>query len=272
MTHRYFSRQTNNCLWSQVRDLFLHASTLKDEVQVVLPDRAIQAVRNQNIFISDLEDTPCWTANANGKFSLSSTWNVVRQIHLILSLTRSIWHKSLPRHISVFMWRLFLFRLPIVDGLQKEGIQLASNCSCCAMGNVETFDHVFLHNPVASSVWAKFHQACGVPMNLVSIQQVCSAWWSNPKTSIIHTILPSLILWELWRHRNRATYDSIISPTQVLTSSIRRELQSILTAANYSSSYSNFWTLPLHAVRVGKKKQISIRPVQWPKPQMVCLN
>lgn len=55
-----------------------------------------------------------------------------------------MWHRTLPRQISIFLWKLFLLRLPLDEGLWEKRVQLASISACCPSGNVESFNHVFM--------------------------------------------------------------------------------------------------------------------------------
>lgn len=125
----------------QVRELFNASSNLSPGAKAVLRVQAAQAVCNQNLFLSDSADLPCWTVNSNGLFSLSSAWNLIREPRPLMLSAKHIWQKLLPKQISLFLWKLFLLRLPIDEGLWSKGIHLASKCSCCLSGpiNIKPF-------------------------------------------------------------------------------------------------------------------------------------
>lgn len=129
-------RQPPNSSIQFVRDIFdvdqaVSASTMDD-----LGPRAVHAIEHNSISLSDTLDIPCWSRSSNGSFSLSVAWQLVRKAHPTLSSSSFIWHRHLPKKVSIFMWRLFLFRLLLDKSLWRKGVQLASNCACCHTSNI----------------------------------------------------------------------------------------------------------------------------------------
>lgn len=131
-----------------------------------------------------------------GSFTLKSVFDLMRDASSAMLTTKFIWHSLLPRQMSIFLWRLFIKRLPLDEGLWKKGYSLASRCCCCLQYDMETFTHVFLTSEIASHVWTYFHGRLGVPMRDYSIRHRCMSWWLH-SDSIIYFLLPSLILWPL---------------------------------------------------------------------------
>lgn len=110
------------CNLSTVKDLFDSSLQIRAEARAALPSSAVHAIIDQAISLTAKNDLPCWTVTSNGSFSLSSAWHMVRKLNPILFTAKSVWHKLLPRQISLFLWRLLQQRLPIDEALRLKGI------------------------------------------------------------------------------------------------------------------------------------------------------
>lgn len=199
-----------NCSLNSVKELFQKPYELSNAAASVLPESVRKAFSNQSIFLSQNEDSICWTVNSNGLFSITSAWNMVLQQNAYVASAKFVWHKLLPKQISLFLWKLCKSRLPIAEGLWKKGIQLAEKSFCRFTGNVETFNHVFLTSTVASAVWSQLCRTYAVKMNVNSVQQASFSWWFSTKVSLSHILIPSITMWELWKHRNCGAFEHTI--------------------------------------------------------------
>lgn len=118
--------------------------------------------------------------------------------------------------------------MPLAEGLQRKGIHMASRCASCNQ-NVENFEHVFISCDISSSVWSHFHGIFGLLLRTYTIQQRCYEWWLG-SSSIIYTLLPSLILWNIWKSRNKAVYEDNFLPVRSIIAAIYSELHNYLSA------------------------------------------
>lgn len=209
------------------------------------PPSAIDDILKQPILLDDSDNRPCWMGNSNGGFFLSSAWAIVHTPHQLLHSAKFIWHKFLPGKISIFMWRLFLFKLPLDEGLWKKGFQLAYGCLCV--------QHELL-------VWTTCQSMFGLPILGSTIHECCSAGWFD-SSSIVHALLPLLILWHLWKSRNQAVLDSTMRSAPSILTDVQSELHSILLALGYFVPVSS-----MGVASFNKRKQANIRAVQWFKP------
>lgn len=164
------------CNLEHVKELFDSSVQLNSAALTYLSLAVIQVIKDQGIIISNKVDIPCWTASSNGKFSISSAWQTIRTVRPTSLSAKYIWHRFLPKHISVFIWRLFQHRIPIDEALWSKGIQLASKCACCSTGHMETFLHIFLESNTAAAIWDHFSREYAIPSHCHSIQQVCMSW------------------------------------------------------------------------------------------------
>lgn len=252
-----------------VRELFNGSGSLSSTAKDVLPFHAIQAITQQSISLSNVGGKPYWTCTSNGEFSVSSAWAISRSSLPTMMSTKFIWHKLLPRHISVFMWRLFLRKLPIDEGLWCKGIQLASKYSCCSSMSMETFSHVFISSHAALSTWNFCQMVHRLAILGTSVQQRCTAVWFGSK-SIVHTLFPSLVLWHLWKYRNHALFEGSILTASSIAASVQSDLHCILLTANFIGIKATAGAFSSY----GKRKVISIQAVHWDRPScgLVKLN
>lgn len=136
-----------------------------------------------------------------------------------------IWYKHIPRHISVFMWKLWQSKLPLDEGLLQKGFSLASKCVCCIDNGMETFSHVFLTSPIALQVWISLSMDCGIKTTQSTLQQACFSWWLQGSNSSPHLyIIPSLIMWELWKERKNILFEGKHNTAIDITRGIKREM------------------------------------------------
>lgn len=222
-----------------------------------MPRNAAQVIIEQYISLSALDDQAIWSSPSNGLFPLRSAREVVRAAKPNLFSSKYVWHKFLPNHIGVFMWRLLLHKLPIDEALWKKNIQLASKCACCIRPSIETFEHVFISNPLAAAVWNFCENTFNLYIQGTSIQQRCFAGWTT-SFSVIYALLPSLALWHIWKNRNSAVFEVAPKSAHLIISAVHSNLHDILIADGFHgisicgvvSSYASH-------------KKASIRAVSW---------
>jgi hypothetical protein len=65
-----------------------------------------------------------------------------------------LWLKAVPLKVNLFVWRLFLNRLPTKDNLFRRGAIEAAQLSCAALcGELEDRDHLFFWCDVYERIW-----------------------------------------------------------------------------------------------------------------------
>ncbi|GAU41584.1 hypothetical protein TSUD_271930 [Trifolium subterraneum] len=76
-----------------------------------------------NIFLQvDEVDRWVWKLHSSQSYSVKSAYSYLSASETIISdsFDRFLWLKSVPLKVNIFVWRLFLNRLPIKDNLQKR--------------------------------------------------------------------------------------------------------------------------------------------------------
>ncbi|GAA0157951.1 hypothetical protein LIER_15100 [Lithospermum erythrorhizon] len=166
--------------------------------------------RVKEVFIDQGKpDLLLWKSSKDGQFSFKSTYEAVREQRHPSSLYSVIWHQNIPKKMSFVAWRLLNGWLPVDEVMSKKGIVLASKCMCCAQ--MKTLNHVFFTNPIAQQLWSHFASLVGIKSNNIqSIQQLLRIWSLSVNTvGHIKQVIPIVILWAIWKARNKAKHMAI---------------------------------------------------------------
>ncbi|XP_071906033.1 uncharacterized protein [Coffea arabica] len=179
----------------------------------VLP-RSVVNVISQTIVDPTLKDELVWAPSADGRFTVSSAWELIRQRRNRSLVWRGIWCPLLPLKMSYLVWRILGDFLPLDDMLRGRGISLASKCNCCGVA-AESSQHIFVQGRLASTVWRHFFLACGIPWRSFScVSSLLVVWIQSSGTGRldhIRCVIPVVVLWFLWRSRNDARFGNIPS-------------------------------------------------------------
>jgi hypothetical protein len=130
---------------------------------------------------------------------------------------RSVWKVKAPHCVAYFLWTVALDRILTMDTLRKRGFSLANWCCLCKKSE-ETTNHLLIHCEYTSALWQLILNLFGVlwvmPNN---IQELLHCWKvqgrGHPK-EVIWKVILALLMWSIWRERNRRIFEK--SETNVL--------------------------------------------------------
>lgn len=106
-----------------------------------------------------------WTENADGKFTTKGAWSCLRIHAPEVTWSKWVWNYSLPKKVSVIVWKVFLNALSVDDNVCKIGIPLVSKCNCYVLGEYEDLNHVLAKGEFAELIWDKVFLLCGFTTN-----------------------------------------------------------------------------------------------------------
>jgi hypothetical protein len=124
---------------------------------------------------------------------------------------KSIWGVKAPQRVAFFVWTAAWGRICTSDNLMKSGNVMAGWC-CMIRGDVETVDYLFLHCGVARELWNFVFRSFGVVWVLPNrVVELLFGWWNwlGKNSSVVWNLVPSCLMWTLWRERNNRTFENI---------------------------------------------------------------
>ncbi|GAU19616.1 hypothetical protein TSUD_383110 [Trifolium subterraneum] len=174
-------------------------------------------------------DSWVWQLHNSGCYSVKSAYSYLTasEVRLNENFDKFLWLRSVPLKVNIFVWRLFLDRLPTKSNLLRRGSLGAENVYCSTMcGTTEDLNHLFFQCDVYSRLWLMILQWLGVftalqgELNAHSIQ--FSGLGSNQKTSFIGlTVIWVATLYVIWRDRNNRLFKSVLEPIEKLAEKVK---------------------------------------------------
>ncbi|GJV72270.1 RNA-directed DNA polymerase, eukaryota [Tanacetum coccineum] len=116
----------------------------------------------QNVTLTDILDSWFWQIGKDGVYTVGDTRRHIDD-HILPSIdVPTIWNKSLPRKVNVFMRILRLDRLPNRFNLSRRGLDIDSITFPVCNMMPETSSHYFFTCDVASSIWRAIRIWCDI--------------------------------------------------------------------------------------------------------------
>ncbi|XP_060195138.1 uncharacterized protein LOC132624361 [Lycium barbarum] len=204
-----------------VQEMMLEEEWDEGRLMEILPGNIVEHII-QNIKPPNpdgVQDKPFWKLHTRGKFTMGTTFNLLRRRMDTNELYKRIWIKGLPVKISLFLWRLWKAKIPLDEIVKKWGFQFHSRCFYCDEPKEETITHLFLKSPVAQYTWNIFCRPMGLNIQNLQLSQVINLWWDAPVNQHVKYIfqeVPAIIVWELWKRRNAIRHGGKMSKVKLV--------------------------------------------------------
>ncbi|XP_071917245.1 uncharacterized protein [Coffea arabica] len=156
--------------------------------------------------------------------------------------------------------------------LKRRGVPLASRCPCCLLEE-ESLVHLFVTGPVAREVWSSFCQRFGIIDPRSSSVSVMVLTWLSSTSLVsrdhIRTVVPLVILWFLWKARNRALFKGEIFEARRVVSSVdgfvkQLEAATKLLACHFRGDMRDPWV----GLCTRPMKRKTAQAVSWKRPPL----
>ncbi|GKB94962.1 RNA-directed DNA polymerase, eukaryota, reverse transcriptase zinc-binding domain protein [Tanacetum coccineum] len=157
-------------------------------------------------------DSCIWSLSHDGNFLVNMVRKFIDDLSLPTLSPSTRWYTMIPKKVNIFMWRMFLDRLPNRLNLSLRGLDLDSiSCMVCN-GHAESNAHIFFKCDTAFAVWRLVRSWTDSTFPLFCSSEDWDSWFnswhaSKDKKSRAYTIFAATC-WTLWRYRNNITFNS----------------------------------------------------------------
>ncbi|GJU22384.1 RNA-directed DNA polymerase, eukaryota [Tanacetum coccineum] len=136
------------------------------------------------INVVDGSDSVTFSLSSNGLYSVKAIRSIIDEDIAPSSIPCTRWSKALPRKVNIFMWRLFLDKLPNRFNLSTRGLDIASiMCPICNL-HAESISHILFSCNAAANIWKLIRGWCDLK---IPVLNSCGDWdigfpsWSASK-------------------------------------------------------------------------------------------
>ncbi|GJT34378.1 RNA-directed DNA polymerase, eukaryota, reverse transcriptase zinc-binding domain protein [Tanacetum coccineum] len=119
---------------------------------------------------------------------------------LATSSSPTRWSKILPIKVNVFLWRMFLDRLPTRSNLSNRGLDIPCTlCPNCGIG-VESRNHLFFGCSMALVLFRMLGRWWSIQVPVFEDPDAWSTWFNGLNLSSLQKIVLEASIFSLWWH------------------------------------------------------------------------
>jgi hypothetical protein len=175
-------------------------------------------------------DSMVWTSSSRHGFAVKSYCTMLtspRSEEPGSFPWKRIWKVKAPLRIAFFLWATALGRILTVDNLRRREFQLINRCCLCKKDE-ETINHLFHHCEFSVDIWHLVPISFGVSwITPGNVPQLLHCWkfiGHGHHREAFWKVIPALLMWSIWRERNRWIFENSESNVLLLKSSFLRSL------------------------------------------------
>nr|GEX64210.1 RNA-directed DNA polymerase, eukaryota [Tanacetum cinerariifolium] len=120
------------------------------------------------------------------------------------------WNRCIPIKVNVFLWRLFLNKLPTRVNLNRKGIDVASTLCPICCEDVKTVKHIFFSCEMAKDLWALTARWWELDIPICSNILEWCLWIDSlhlySKAKSLLEEVGGKLMWSMWRFRNQLVF------------------------------------------------------------------
>ena len=155
-----------------------------------------------------------WGPCRKGIFDSRSFYHVLHSPPALCFPWKGIWGVKSPSRVAFFMWTVAWGRILTCDNLKKKGFVLDGWCCMCKNAD-ELADHLLMHCQFARQLWNFVFQFVGIDWVLpLDVPNLLFCWWNwfGKRSLGVWNLIPSCLMWIIWRERNNRTFENMESP------------------------------------------------------------
>jgi len=175
-----------------------------------------------------IDDRFIWKWSANGTYDAASAYRAFFHGTTGLAGAREVWRVCCPPKVKFFFWLALRKRLWTAERRWRHGLQQHADCLLCGQED-ETCDHLLVACVFSREIWYRILSAVGSHHTAPSQSDTLVDWWLGARKQVPRALsrgfdsLVLLVSWELWKERNRRTFDGICATTTQVLRRIRAE-------------------------------------------------
>ncbi|GAU46085.1 hypothetical protein TSUD_239720 [Trifolium subterraneum] len=143
------------------------------------------------------------------------------------SYNRFLRVKPIPLKVNLFMWRLFLNRLPTKDNLHRRGVLDASGLLCAtSCGQEETLDHLFFQCNMYGRIWPLISGWLGFEAVFPGSVDLHSTHFSglggaSKSCNVLLISIWAAVLFTIWKDRNNRIFKNSHATIEALAEQVK---------------------------------------------------
>nr|XP_027093592.1 uncharacterized protein LOC113713995 [Coffea arabica] len=236
-----------------------------------MPAQLVNQIQRIQLF-PEQQDQMVWVGSPSREFSTKAAWEDIRQKRNTSLLDGFLLTSIMPLKLSFFAWKVLRSLVPLETVLKRRGIPLASRCPCCLLEE-ESLVHLFVIGPVAREVWSSFCQRFGIiDPRSSSVSAMVLAWFSSTlmvSHDHIRTVVPLVILWFLWKARNKALFEGEIFEARRVVSLVDGFVKQLGAATKFlTCHFRGYMRDPWVGLCTRPMKWKTAQAVSWKRPPL----
>lgn len=215
------------------------------DIHLLLPNSSGQTqhlleteLQKRQIRVSEEPDILRWGYGEKGILTTKEAYNIIirGQIHKD-SLWEKVWHKSNWPKVSTFLWLLCHNRILTWDNLRKRSFSGPSICHMCRQEE-ETALHLMQNCPVGKKLWENIAFRYQIERRVQNdlkgtISKGSQVPFQSPLLNALWQLLPSLLMWNLWKERNRRIFKDQSMPLEKLWNIFHQNIMETLALKDW---------------------------------------
>ncbi|XP_059070798.1 uncharacterized protein LOC131860404 [Cryptomeria japonica] len=221
--------------WKQFDNLGLPTHEVKE---------LVKALQHRKITLGKEEDGVIWAGTKSGRYSTKEGYNTLsEQGHTTAKdiLLKICWDKRCLPKAGLYAWLALHNKLLTTDLFRKMGYEGPSKCSLCEKVE-ESINHLLLTCEYSYNCWSWLRKQLNwyspIPDSVIAMFQ---AWPIMNKGYIYEGLwvaAPSMLVWELWKERNRRIFREDKLEWQQLTNKIEAAIIELINS-HYMKNHKN---------------------------------
>ena len=159
-------------------------------------------------------DKLIWAASKDGRYNVKNGYKAIIQSQRWeeeYTPLKLCWDSSCLPKTGFFLWTASQDRILTTDRLRKLGIEGPSRCVLCNNDN-EDNNHLLYKCSYTQKCWEWLRNMLRwTALMLETLNELLKGWPTNNSGGIygnIQNICPSILVWEIWKARNRRIFNN----------------------------------------------------------------